>query len=103
YPTLFRSLNISVPGVHGAALLTGLLEGTPALAVSAGSACSAARAESSHVLRAMGRTPAVAAASLRLSLGRTTTKNDIELAAARTRTEVARLRALAPRQLAVPA
>ncbi|HLQ85394.1 MAG TPA: cysteine desulfurase family protein [Salinisphaeraceae bacterium] len=96
-------LNISVPGVHGAALLTGLLEGTPALAVSAGSACSAARAESSHVLRAMGRTPAVAAASLRFSLGRTTTKNDIELAAARTRTEVARLRALAPRQLAVPA
>lgn len=96
-------LNVSVPGVHGAALLTGLTEGDPALAVSSGAACSAARAESSHVLRAMGRSPALAAASVRFSLGVDTTAEDVDAAAARTVDETARLRALAPRGLAVPA
>lgn len=90
-------LNVSVPGVHGAALLMGLTEGAPALAVASGSACSAARAESSYVLRALGRDPALAAASVRFSLGVDTTVADVDAAAARSVAEVARLRALAPR------
>ncbi|MET1380309.1 cysteine desulfurase NifS, partial [Staphylococcus aureus] len=45
-------LSVSVAGVHGAALIAGLNEGEPALAVSAGAACSAAKGESSHVVRA---------------------------------------------------
>lgn len=96
-------LNVSVPGVHGAALLTGLTEGDPALAVSSGSACSAARAESSYVLRAMGRVPNLAAAAVRFSLGSETTAEAIDRAAARTVSEVARLRALAPAHLLTPA
>lgn len=96
-------LNVSFPAVHGAALLTGLTRGTPALAVSSGSACSAARAESSYVLRAMGRSPQLAAAALRLSLGRQTTSADVDAAAARVVAEVARLRALAPSTLVQPA
>ena len=91
-------LNISVAGVHGAALLMGLTAGEPALAVSSGAACSAARAESSYVLRAMGREPALAAASVRFSLGADTTIADVDAAAQRTIAEVTRLRALAPRQ-----
>lgn len=96
-------LNVSVPGVHGAALLTGLTEGEPALAVSSGSACSAARAESSHVLRAMGRDPALAAASVRLALGMDTGSDEVDAAAQRVVEEVERLRALAPPQPEVPA
>lgn len=94
-------LSVSVPGVHGAALLAGLTEGVPALAVSSGSACSAARAQSSYVLRAMGRTPALAAATVRFSLGATTTTEAIETAAKRTVAEVKRLRVMAPRRCAV--
>lgn len=98
----FHILNVSVAGVHGAALLTGLTEGEPALAVSSGAACSAARAESSYVLRAMGRSPALAAASVRFSLGVGTTRGDVDAAIAGTVAEVDRLRALAPRRLARP-
>lgn len=95
-------LNVSVAGVHGAALLMGLTEGGPALAVSSGAACSAAKAESSYVLRAMGCAPRLAAASVRFSLGRTNTPDDVEAAASRTIAEITRLRALAPRGLALP-
>src|SRR5699024_7109747 len=96
-------LNVSVPGVHGAALLTGLNEGQPPLAVSSGATCSAARAESSHVLRAMGRRPALAAASGGLSLGADTTADTVDRAAQRMVAEVSRLRRLAPRRNAIPA
>lgn len=88
-------INVSVDGVHGQALLAGLTEGEPALSVSPGSACSAARGESSHVLRAMGHTPERAAASVRFSLGWTTDETSIDHAAVRFVDEVARLRTLA--------
>ncbi|MES1943801.1 cysteine desulfurase [Salinisphaera sp. PC39] len=94
--TVSGILNVGVAGVHGEALLAGLTLGEPALAVSSGAACSDARAGSSYVLRAMGLTPVQAAASLRFSLGRFTTDDDIERAADRVIEEVTRLRALAP-------
>lgn len=89
-------LNVSVAGVHGDALRTGLTEGVPALAVSSGAACSAASGESSHVLRAMGRAPREAGASIRFSLGHNTDAAQIEQAGVRFVAEVERLRALAP-------
>ncbi len=88
-------VNVSVDGVHGQALLAGLTLGDPALAVSPGSACSAARGESSHVLRAMGYSPRRAAASVRFSLGWTTETRTVERAATRFANEVGRLRQLA--------
>lgn len=89
-------LNVGFEGLHGEALLAGLALGEPALAVSSGAACSDVRAGSSYVLRAMGVPPDVAAASVRFSLGRFTTDDEIERAADRVIEEVTRLRALAP-------
>lgn len=88
-------LNVSVAGVHGDALLMGLTEGMPALAVSSGAACSAAKGQSSYVLRAMGRSPREAGASIRFSLGASTTRAQIEAAASRFIDEVVRLRRIA--------
>ena len=89
-------LNVSVAGVHGEALLVGLTEGAPALAVSSGAACSAAKGQSSYVLRAMGRTPREAGASVRFSLGANTDDATIDEAGKRFMAEVERLRAMAP-------
>ncbi len=94
--TVAGILNISVEGVDGEALLAAVTGGEQALAVSSGSACSAARAESSYVLRALGRTPELAGASLRLSLGRFSTQADVDIAADKISWEVNRLRALSP-------
>ena len=88
-------LNVSVADVHGEALLVGLTEGAPALAVSSGAACSAAKGQSSYVLRAMGRTPREAGASIRFSLGSDTDTAAVDEAGARFVAEVRRLRALA--------
>jgi cysteine desulfurase len=89
-------LNVSVAGVHGEALLVGLTEGSPGLAVSSGAACSAAKGQSSYVLRAMGRSPREAGASIRFSLGADTDEAMIDTAGARFVAEVQRLRRLAP-------
>lgn len=83
------NLNVSVEGVDGAALLLGARSH---LAVSSGSACSSARAEPSPVLLALGRSPALAAASLRFGLGRFTTEAEIDRAAAVVCETVATLR-----------
>lgn len=89
-------LNVGFEGVHGEALPAGLTLGEPALAVSSGAACSDVHAGTSHVLRAMGVSPNLAAASVRFSLGRFTADDEIERAADRVIAEVERLRALAP-------
>lgn len=88
-------LSVTVDGVHGGALLTGLMEGQPGLAVSTGAACSAAKGESSHVIRAMGRDSRQAAATIRFCLGLQTRQIDIDQAARRFLREVTRLRDLA--------
>jgi cysteine desulfurase len=85
-------LNVSIDGVEGESLLAAL----PDLAVSSGSACASTTAEPSYVLRALGRSDRLAQSSLRLSLGRFTTRAEIDTAASRIRSEVERLRAMAP-------
>jgi cysteine desulfurase len=87
-------LSVSIDGVEGESLLAAL----PDLAVSSGSACASTNAEPSYVLRALGRSDRMAQSSLRLSLGRFTTADDVEWAAERIRAEVERLRACAPRR-----
>ena len=84
-------VNASFEGVEGESLVTGL----PEIAVSTGSACSSATREASYVLRALGRSTELAQSSLRLSLGRFTSVEDVDLAATAIRAEVTRLRILA--------
>jgi cysteine desulfurase len=85
-------LNISFRGVEGESLQFALRE----LAVSAGAACSSASEEASYVLRALGRTDQLAQSSLRFSLGRFTTPEQVDMAIAAVTREVARLRSLSP-------
>ncbi len=73
-----RHINITAAGADGEALLMNLdLEG---VAASSGSACSSGTLEPSHVLLAIGKSKSDARASLRFSLGRSTTQNDLEFA-----------------------
>jgi len=69
-------LNVTFPGYDNERLMMQLDEAGVMCAV--GSACSAARQEASHVLSAIGLSPAAARATLRFSLGRQTTESDIE-------------------------
>ncbi len=85
-------LNTSVAYVEGQSLLMSM----PELAISSGSACTSASIEPSHVLKALGRSPALAHSSLRLSLGRYTSAADIQRAIAVIRQQVQRLRAISP-------
>ena len=85
-------LNISFRGVEGESLQFALRE----LAVSAGSACSSASEEASYVLRALGRSDQLAQSSLRFSLGRFTTPEQVEIAIAAVKREVTRLRSFSP-------
>jgi cysteine desulfurase len=70
------TLNVTVPGVSGEALL--VLLDMAGVAASLGSACAAGSPEPSHVLRAMGRSEAQARAGLRLSLGWATSADDVD-------------------------
>lgn len=85
-------LNVGFPGVEGESLFRGL----PGLALSTGSACNSASAEPSYVLRALGRDTQQAQASLRFSLGATTTEAEIEAAIAQVRAQYLRLRQMSP-------
>jgi cysteine desulfurase len=85
-------LSVTVDGVEGESLLHALGD----LAVASGSACASANAEPSYVLRALGRSDRLAQSTLRLSLGRFTTREEVEFAARRIAAEVTRLRAIAP-------
>jgi cysteine desulfurase len=71
------NLNLSFPGVNADALVTAL----PDVALSTGSACSSASVEPSHVLKAIA--PGFERSSIRFGLGRFTTEEEIEYAAAR--------------------
>jgi cysteine desulfurase len=84
---LAHNLNITVHGVDGAALHRRLRR---QLAVSSGSACS--EGSPSHVLAALGRSRAEAAASIRFGLGRSSTAAEIELALATVSAAVRELR-----------
>jgi cysteine desulfurase len=85
-------VNVSVEGVEGESLRCGLRR----FALSSGSACAAESGEPSPVLRTLGRSDSLAQASLRFSLGRTSTRADVEAAIDAFAASVARLRKLAP-------
>jgi cysteine desulfurase len=85
---LANTLNLSFAGVDGNALLVGLHE----VALSSGSACTSADPHPSHVLAAIGRSKALASASLRFSLGRGNTESEVDVVADAVVREVTRLR-----------
>jgi len=82
------NLNVGFAGVDADALIAGV----PELALSTGSACSSARPEPSHVLKALGLPDDALRASIRIGLGRTTTLAEVEVAAERIIGEVQALR-----------
>jgi cysteine desulfurase len=82
------NLSITIPGIDA----LHLMEAMPDVAISAGSACTTGRAEPSHVLTAIGLTPAEARATIRLSVGRFSTVDDIDHAAERISETAANLR-----------
>ena len=85
-------LNVSVEDVEGESLLLAL----EPVCVATGSACNSKSREPSYVLRALGRSDLQAQSAIRFSVGRQTTMEEVEFAAARYRDAVARLRKLAP-------
>jgi cysteine desulfurase len=93
-PRTPNTTNILFPGVDGEALLIALdLKG---LSCSTGSACSSGAVEPSHVLTAIGLTPAEARSSLRFSLGRHTTRQEIDTALLAIPQAVEQLREISP-------
>jgi cysteine desulfurase len=93
-PRVPNTTNIYFDGIEGEALVIALdLKG---LAVSTGAACSSGAIEPSHVLLAMGLSRDRAKASIRFSLGRQNSLEDIEFALATVPETVSRLRELSP-------
>ncbi len=89
-----NTTNISFPAAGGEALVIALdLQG---IACSTGAACSSGAVGPSHVLMAIGLSPDEARSSLRFSLGRTTTAEEIDQVIAVIPQAVERLRALSP-------
>ncbi len=87
-----HNLNISFNYVEGESLIMGI----KGLAVSSGSACTSASLEPSYVLRALGRSDELAHSSLRMTIGRFTTEEEIDFAVSSIRHNVAKLRELSP-------
>jgi cysteine desulfurase len=83
---------VSFNFVEGESLIMGIKE----LAVSSGSACTSASLEPSYVLRALGRSDELAHSSVRLTLGRFTTEQEVDFAADLLRRKVEKLRELSP-------
>lgn len=86
------NLNISFNYVEGESLLMALKD----LAISSGSACTSASLEPSYVLRALGRNDELAHSSIRFTMGRYTTEEEIDRAIKHIRVAVEKLRELSP-------
>jgi len=87
-----HNLNMSFNFVEGESLIMGI----KGLAVSSGSACTSASLEPSYVLRALGRSDELAHSSLRMTIGRFTTEEEIDYAVSTIKLNVAKLRELSP-------
>ena len=87
-----HNLNISFNFVEGESLIMGI----KGLAVSSGSACTSASLEPSYVLRALGRSDELAHSSLRITIGRYTTVEEIDYAISTIKHNVNKLRELSP-------
>ncbi|MAK54915.1 MAG: IscS subfamily cysteine desulfurase [Pusillimonas sp.] len=87
-----HNLNVSFNYVEGESLIMAIKE----LAVSSGSACTSASLEPSYVLRALGRNDELAHSSIRFTLGRFTTEQDIDFAVELLKARVGKLRDMSP-------
>jgi cysteine desulfurase len=87
-----HNLNVSFQFVEGESLLMGM----KGIAVSSGSACTSASLEPSYVLRALGLSDEIAHSSIRFSIGRYTTAEEVDRAIAQVSATVERLRTLSP-------
>jgi len=86
------NLNVSFNYVEGESLIMALKD----MAVSSGSACTSSSLEPSYVLRAIGRNDELAHSSIRFTIGRFTTREEIDYIVERVREKVAKLRELSP-------
>ncbi len=87
-----HNLNISFNFVEGESLIMAIRE----LAVSSGSACTSASLEPSYVLRALGRSDELAHSSIRFTIGRFTTEEEIDFAIDLVKAKIGRLREMSP-------
>ena len=87
-----HNVNMSFNFVEGESLIMGI----KGIAVSSGSACTSASLEPSYVLRALGRSDELAHSSLRMTIGRFTTVEEIDYVVTTLKDRVARLRDLSP-------
>ena len=87
-----HNLNLSFNFVEGESLIMAVKD----IAVSSGSACTSASLEPSYVLRALGRSDELAHSSIRFTLGRFTTAEEIEYAVNHLKTKVSKLREMSP-------
>ena len=87
-----HNLNVSFNYVEGESLIMGI----KGIAVSSGSACTSASLEPSYVLRALGRSDELAHSSLRMTIGRFTTEEEVDFVVETLKDRVAKLRDLSP-------
>ncbi|MEO8419154.1 MAG: IscS subfamily cysteine desulfurase [Methylophilaceae bacterium] len=87
-----HNLNISFNYVEGESLIMAVKD----IAVSSGSACTSASLEPSYVLRALGRSDELAHSSIRFSLGRFTTEEEVDYTIALMKNKIGKLRELSP-------
>ena len=87
-----HNLNVSFNFVEGESLIMAMKE----LAVSSGSACTSASLEPSYVLKALGRNDELAHSSIRFSIGRFTTAEEIDFAVDLIRAKISKLREMSP-------
>jgi cysteine desulfurase len=86
------NLNVSFNFVEGESLIMAIKD----IAVSSGSACTSASLEPSYVLRALGRSDELAHSSIRFTIGRFTTEEEIDYAVKLLRAKIGKLRELSP-------
>lgn len=87
-----HNLNISFNFVEGESLIMAVKD----IAVSSGSACTSASLEPSYVLRALGRSDELAHSSIRFSIGRFTTEEDVDYTVNLMKSKIGKLRELSP-------
>jgi cysteine desulfurase len=87
-----HNLNVSFNYVEGESLIMAVKD----IAVSSGSACTSASLEPSYVLRALGRSDELAHSSIRFSIGRFTTEEDIDYTVDLMKSKIGKLRELSP-------
>ncbi len=87
-----HNLNVSFNYVEGESLIMAIKD----ISVSSGSACTSASLEPSYVLRALGRSDELAHSSIRFSVGRFTTEEEVDFAVQTIQSKVAKLREMSP-------